>query len=513
MRFKHVLQNGLFSIGKQILITLLGLVNRTIFIWYLGMEYLGYTSLFSNILTWLSFAEGGFCNVMAYRLFQANANDDTALTASIMKLYRRVYTCLGIGILLVGISITGLTPYFIQRGSITLDTFSLYKIYWLQLLAVVVGYFGSYWRAFIQAKQEGYLCEGADSFISILSLLAQFLVLFQFRSLYGYLAVKIVEAVGVNLLIYRISQRRYPNALRPEIPALSLRKSGIGKDLKNYLSQKAANLVYSATDSIVISRFCGIVTVGIYSNYLLIFSTVQSLLFAAPYAMAQASISDFLNSENENSKKNLIDMLDLLTAIYAAALCCGFLTCFQPTITWWLGEEALLPFSFVVLLMVNSYIGFAAEPLYKIRATYGDYEQEIGWMSLSAVCNLVLSVALVQKWGVAGVEVGTIAGILFIVAGRIKFASTHCVFFEILPYLKKHLYWALLFVLEAFTAHFLTRSLPPVLWGILLRGVIAVGSSVAINVLALHRTQAFQAAWNYLTVQFYRLRKNNIKEE
>ena len=173
----------------------------------------------------------------------------------------------------------------------------------------------------------------------------------------------------------------------------------------------------------------------------------------------------------------------------------------------------MLPFSFVVLMTVNTYIGFVAEPLYKIRATFGYYEPETGWIALSAVCNLALSLLLVGRWGVAGVEVGTIAGILFIVAGRVKFASTHCGFFRISGYLQKHFKWAALFALEALAAHLLTRNIPAVLWGILLRGILAVGSSVAISIAVLNGTQDFQAARNYLMLQIRNLRGNHIGEK
>ena len=508
MRFKHVLRNGIFAAGKQILIILLGLTNRTIFIRFLGFEYLGYTSLFSNILTWLCFAEAGFSIVMEYRLYQANATDDRYTVGSVMKLYKQVYTSLGICMLFVGIAITGLTPLLIRQEDVLLDTFALYKIYWLQLLAVVAGYFGSYWRAFIQAKQEAYLCESADSVISILSLLIQLIALACFQSLYWYLGVKILEVIAKNLLIRAVARKKYPDAVPPDAPSIGLRESGVLHDIKGYFFQKIAYLIYIATDNIVISKFCGIAVVGIYSNYLLLYSNVQGLLFSTPFQMAQASISNFLNSEDEDRKKNLICILDILTAIYSSALCCGFLVCFQPTITLWLGEKALLPFSFVLLLVINTYVSFSAEPLYKIRATYGDYQDERMWMSFSAISNLLFSILFVQKWGVAGVEFGTIIGMLFMAAGRARFVSTHCDFFRLKAYLWKHVKYSLLFVVEAVTAYYLTLWLPATLPGIIGKGLIAVISSVAISTLFLRWTADFQAAYAYLKFQLGALKRH-----
>ncbi|MGV2488272.1 UNVERIFIED_CONTAM: hypothetical protein FOS07_30895, partial [Bacillus mycoides] len=59
MRVKNSIINISAGIGSQVIITLLSFASRTIFITYLGVEYLGVNGLFTNILGMLSLAEAG----------------------------------------------------------------------------------------------------------------------------------------------------------------------------------------------------------------------------------------------------------------------------------------------------------------------------------------------------------------------------------------------------------------------------------------------------------------------
>lgn len=58
-RSEYVAKNVSITLAMQIVKNLLGFVNRTVFVYILGAEYLGVNSLFTDILTVLSFAELG----------------------------------------------------------------------------------------------------------------------------------------------------------------------------------------------------------------------------------------------------------------------------------------------------------------------------------------------------------------------------------------------------------------------------------------------------------------------
>lgn len=58
-RLKMTAKNALWSYISMFVSLILQFISRTVFIYYLGEEYLGINGLFSNVLGVLSFAELG----------------------------------------------------------------------------------------------------------------------------------------------------------------------------------------------------------------------------------------------------------------------------------------------------------------------------------------------------------------------------------------------------------------------------------------------------------------------
>ena len=59
MRIDNAAKNATVSIIARIVEQILAFVTRTFFIWFLSVEYLGITSLFTDVLSVLNLAELG----------------------------------------------------------------------------------------------------------------------------------------------------------------------------------------------------------------------------------------------------------------------------------------------------------------------------------------------------------------------------------------------------------------------------------------------------------------------
>ena len=103
-RSEYVAKNVSVTLIMQIIKNLLGFVSRTVFVYVLGAEYLGVNSLFTDILTVLSFAELGIGNAMVFSLYKPISQKDTEKIKSLMKLYSRAYQVIGIVIAVLGIN-------------------------------------------------------------------------------------------------------------------------------------------------------------------------------------------------------------------------------------------------------------------------------------------------------------------------------------------------------------------------------------------------------------------------
>ena len=105
-RTKNTARNFTFGALAQVLNTIVSFIVRTVFIKVLGKEYLGVNGLFTNILTVLSFAELGIGNAIIYSMYKPVAEGDKEKIKSLMQLYKRAYTVIGIVVFTVGLLIT-----------------------------------------------------------------------------------------------------------------------------------------------------------------------------------------------------------------------------------------------------------------------------------------------------------------------------------------------------------------------------------------------------------------------
>ena len=64
-RTSNSLKNIIASVGSQLFNLILSFVSRTVFIQVLGVEYLGISGLFNDVLSMLNMAELGFGTAMA----------------------------------------------------------------------------------------------------------------------------------------------------------------------------------------------------------------------------------------------------------------------------------------------------------------------------------------------------------------------------------------------------------------------------------------------------------------
>lgn len=186
-------------------------------------------------------------------------------------------------------------------------------------------------------------------------------------------------------------------------------------------------------------------------------------------------------------------MFDVFSYFFASYISAGFLVFFQPAIQVWLGgTEYLLPYSFVIAFSLTIYLLSVWEIVYKYRSVFGDYKQDRNCMLLSAILNIIVSVALAKPLGVTGVQIGTFVAFLPIAYGRIRFVVGG--FFEqsVKKYLLKHAGLFAVVLAEGATVYLLTRHMPITVGGILLRFLVWGAVPLAINLLIYFRNPHFK---------------------
>ncbi len=499
MNSTKTLKNSVISVIAQILTLLLQFINRRVFVMFLDIEYLGYQSVFGNIFSLLSVAELGIGGIISFHLYRELVTDNKEEIGKLMTLYKWVYRIIAIVIAVLGLAACVFVPYIVKDATQSLSY--LYVVYFLQLASNVAGYFLSYRRTILQADQKEYKCVEIDLYVHIVLQVVQLGLLAIFKNYIVYLVVQLSMATVSNILIYQLTNREYPYLKKKyTVTREDIEKRNILPDVRNFLIHKIAYAVYGGTDNIVISAFCGVRDVALYGNYVVLKNGVLNVLFYRLLNPVQAAIGNIVYSDRR--KKELwrqFEMFDVFSFFFASANGTGFLVFFQPTIQVWLGgAQYLLPFSFVAVLSLNIYLGAVWEIVYKYRSVFGDYRQDRNCMILSAVMNIVVSVALAKPLGVTGVEIGTLVAYLPIAYGRIRFVVGNYFGQSVTKYLLKHACLFLLVMGEFAVLWMLTRNLPVSLLGIVLRFAFWAVVPSVINLLVYFRDPHFMDLIAYL---------------
>ena len=137
-RISNTIRNTAIGFVTQLIVILLNFINRTIFIYYLGAEYLGLSGLFSNILSMLSLAELGIGVAISFSLYKPLKDNDIRKTKALMNFYQMAYRIIGIIILILGLCLIPFLDHLIKDIP---DIPHFVLIYVLFLLNTVVSYF------------------------------------------------------------------------------------------------------------------------------------------------------------------------------------------------------------------------------------------------------------------------------------------------------------------------------------------------------------------------------------
>ena len=119
-RTKNTLRNIMFGSLNRVINIILPFISRTVILYIMGTQYLGLSSLFSSILSFLSLTELGIGAAMVYSMYKPIAENDYATIKALLNLYKKIYRIIGSVILVLGISLipflTILVPEELPEG-------------------------------------------------------------------------------------------------------------------------------------------------------------------------------------------------------------------------------------------------------------------------------------------------------------------------------------------------------------------------------------------------------------
>ncbi len=405
MRSKSSAKNLVVALIGQAFGLIISFIARIIFVKFLSDEYLGLNGLFTNLLTMLSLVELGVGSALVYSLYKPLADGDNEKVKSLMDLYRKAYNIIGGVVLIIGILFIPFYRYLISEvPSISHLDF----IYILFVLNTAISYFYSYKRSLIICDQKRYIATIYRYVFYFLLNVFQIIVLFLTHNYILYLITQVVFTWLENICISIKAYKMYPYLKDKNIKKLDKKElNTISKNVRAMLFHKIGGVVVNSTDNILISKLVGLIAVGMYSNYYLITSALDTIT-AQFFNAITASVGNLGACTNSKKVKETFNTTFFLNYLIYGVITVCLLILFNPFIEIWLGKKYLFDFDVVLVITVCFYLKGIRKTCLTFKDALGLFWQDRYKPIIESIINLVASIILGIKYGVLGIFMGTI---------------------------------------------------------------------------------------------------------
>lgn len=455
MRTKSSLKNTLASILSNLVTILIGFISQAIFIKILGTEYLGINGLFNNIISMLGIVELGIGSAIIYNLYKPIEKKEIETIKSLMSFYKKSYNIIAIIVLLLGICLIPFLGFFIEEVTVNIN---IQLVYLLFIIDIVCSYLLSYKRSILYADQKNYIINIVHMLYLIILNSLQLVILYITKNYYLYLIIKIIMRILENIVISIIANKKYFYLKDKNITKLDSKiEKDIFKKVKALFFHKIGAFIILGTDNIIISKFLGLATVGLYSNYYMIINSVQTLFNQAITALTP-SVGNMLVTESKEKIYDTFKKVRFINFWISTTTGVALLILMEPFIKIWIGSNYLLTSTVLSVLVFNYFQTMMRSSYMTFKEAAGIFHEDRYVPLIESTLNIIFSCILVKLIGLPGVFIGTIiSGLALWCYSYPKYVYHELFNRSYQDYLKETLAYITLFILIAVSSLYFTK--------------------------------------------------------
>ena len=415
-RVLSIIQSVVTNLGNKAITMLVSFLSVPLTIRYLGPERYGAWVTIGSVLAWLALTDFGLGNGLTNAVTTAAGQDRPDLA--------RMHLSNGAFLLT---AIAGATGTVALAAWPFIDWSALFGITSQEARAEIGPAVGAALAIFLLqfplgmagkvylAYQEGKIGSYWGAAGNVLSLVVLLIV----TQTQGGLVWLVIALSGTSLLVNLASNCWVFLIHRPVLlPRLRHVELGAMRSLgkvggKFFLIQIMA-LVTFQTDNLVIGHYLGAAHVPEYSLTYTLFS-YTSLPQNALFSYLWAAYTEAIARKDIAWVSRTFHLNLWLGMAFTAVAVAGIAVIAQPFIGWWAGAAVVPSVALIGWMAAWSMINAFTNPIACLLASASHLRAQIIYSALSTVCNIALSIFLVQRWGAVGVIAATVISYAFFV--------------------------------------------------------------------------------------------------
>lgn len=406
MKNKMIL-NITTNILLQVTTIISGFIIPKLLLSSFGSEVNGLVSSLTQFLNYIVLFEGGLSAVISANLYKPLVEKNESKISSIIVASIKFYRKLSFFFIVYTLIIAIFYPLIVKSN------FSYFYVFLLTLILSInmfVQYcFSISYRLLLKSDKKIYLVSLTQILVIILNTTLTIILIRIFPNVH---VVKFISALVYLLqpLMFHYFVKRYftldLNAL-PDSKALEQRWHGFGINL--------ASFIHNNTDIVILSIFTSLTTVSIYSVYALIVQGLKNIITSISAAIVP-SLGQTYAKGNINQTLIAYKKYELIinyVSFFLFTVGGIMITPFVYLYTNGINDANYNQPFFGYLMILAELIFCLREPSVNMAYSAGKFREVTKYSLIEAILNIIISLVLVNKYGLIGVSFGTMISMMY----------------------------------------------------------------------------------------------------
>lgn len=404
---KRVVRNIASYLLYNFTIVAFGLIIPRLYLLTFGSEANGLVNTVKMIYGYLSLLEAGVGAAAQQALYKPVATSQNGRVNAILAATHRFYLRAGITYLGISLAFAVIYPLVIHTEINRVAVFLIILFYAVpEVLKFLIQ--GKY-RIFLEVEGKAYVLNNlitammwVSNIIKLLGLLfGSSLILIEFT----YCLPAIVQ-LPVTVLYVR---RKYPwidLKVKADVTAL--------KQKTSVLVHQISGVMFSITDTVVISVICGFQQASVYTIYMLFFNNIEKLIKAFTdginFRLGQLFQTD---RKKFTAIYNIYESLYYIMVFTVYTVAAGFLLPIIELYTKGVEDVNYVNPVMIILFSITNLLVNIKTPANQVLLYAGCFDKTRHHAVIEMTINIVVSIGATIKFGIAGALAGSIAALLY----------------------------------------------------------------------------------------------------
>lgn len=401
MRKENSLKNFITSTVPFFILVFLGFWKVNVWQNTFSNDVYALNQLFFQIFAYLSLAEAGIGSIVQKEYYKLLITDDKDTINIFYTLSKKMLRQVSAVIAAAGFVVSFFLPILTKGNELSFRY--MQNVFMLFIIKSLVEYVLFSPRFVLQADQKLYKINIQMNIYKIIEGLFEVVLVMHGMSyeivLFITLFIRIIMNLRINSIIF--NEYRWLK---------SVKETGSYKitGMSHILIYKLVSVVYENVDVLLISTFVNPISVIIYSNYKYITKYISDMIYMVGNAVMSSLGNLLYSDEDEKETYYKYEMINTMFYFLACFFTISLGYCIDSFISIWVGPSKVfdrISFSCIMFLLFHNIV---RRPQYILKDIFVLYKELQLISIIETLINIVLSIILVQKWGIKGVLVATV---------------------------------------------------------------------------------------------------------